>query len=78
MQSSKDSDAVYTPTDLKFLQRCLSLAEEALYAGDQPFGSILVNANNEIIVEARNRTCSFPKTPNQPNNFLQEIFHQNL
>ncbi|WP_236027575.1 nucleoside deaminase [Gelidibacter pelagius] len=49
------SDPEYTATDLKFLQRCLSLAEEALDAGDQPFGSILVNADNEIIAEARNR-----------------------
>ncbi|MBA6154741.1 nucleoside deaminase [Gelidibacter gilvus] len=54
-QNSTNSDPVYTATDLKFLQRCLMLAEEALDAGDQPFGSILVNADNEIIAEARNR-----------------------
>lgn len=54
-QTSTHSDAVFTAQDLTFLKRCLTLAEEALDAGDQPFGSILVNANNEIIAEARNR-----------------------
>lgn len=53
--NSNDSDAEFTSQDLKFFERCLSLAEEALDAGDQPFGSILVNANSEIIAEARNR-----------------------
>ena len=50
-----NTDTVFTKTDLKFLKHCLDLAEEALKAGDQPFGSILVNENNEIIAEARNR-----------------------
>ncbi|SKB35402.1 tRNA(Arg) A34 adenosine deaminase TadA [Salegentibacter holothuriorum] len=53
--SSADSDTIFTPTDLKFLKYSLDLAEEALEAGDQPFGSILVNAENDIIAEARNR-----------------------
>ena len=55
LQNSKESDTVFTQTDLKFLKHCLNLAEEALRASDQPFGSILVNADNEIIAEARNR-----------------------
>ncbi|MCG2460109.1 nucleoside deaminase [Flavobacteriaceae bacterium F89] len=54
-QKSTDSDAEFTQMDLKFLKHCLGLAEEALNAGDQPFGSILVNPDNEIIAEARNR-----------------------
>ena len=54
-QNSTDSDSEFTQMELKFLKHCLSLAEEALDAGDQPFGSILVNADNEIIAEARNR-----------------------
>lgn len=53
--NSTNSAAEFTPVDLNFLKRCLVLAEEALEAGDQPFGSILVNADNEIIAEARNR-----------------------
>ena len=42
-------------TDLKHLQHCLELAKEALDAGDKPFGSILVNKNNQVLAEARNR-----------------------
>lgn len=42
-------------TDIKYLKRCLELAEEALKAGDKPFGSILVSADGEILAEARNR-----------------------
>src|SRR5690606_19127819 len=41
--------------ELKHLQRCLELAEEALKAGDQPFGSVLVDENNKVLAEARNR-----------------------
>ncbi len=44
-----------TEEDLTHLKQCLSLAEEALKAGDKPFGSILVNAENEVIATARNR-----------------------
>lgn len=54
-KDNTDSNVEFTEIDLKFLKQCLSLAEEALNAGDQPFGSILVDANNEIIAEARNR-----------------------
>lgn len=50
-----DANTDFTQTDLKFFDHCLELAEEALEAGDQPFGSILVNVDNEIIAEARNR-----------------------
>lgn len=41
--------------DLTHLQRCLELAKEALDAGDKPFGSILVNENDQVIAEARNK-----------------------
>lgn len=44
--------------DRAFLIRCLSLAAEAVTAGDKPFGSILVNEENEVIAEARNRVNS--------------------
>ncbi|PWH85034.1 nucleoside deaminase [Brumimicrobium oceani] len=53
--SENNTETVFTETDIKFLRHCLVLAEEALQAGDQAFGSILVNADNEIIAEARNR-----------------------
>lgn len=54
-KKNADTTAEFTPTDLKLFKYCLNLAEEALKAGDQPFGSILVNADNKIIAEARNR-----------------------
>lgn len=45
------------PTDheMPYLQRCLTLAEEALAAGDEPFGSVLVSAEGEVLFEDRNR-----------------------
>jgi tRNA(Arg) A34 adenosine deaminase TadA len=47
--------ASLTPVDLGHLRRCLALATEALAAGDEPFGSLLVGANGEVLAEARNR-----------------------
>ncbi|MEO6681331.1 MAG: nucleoside deaminase [Ginsengibacter sp.] len=44
-----------TEIDLQHLKRCLSLAAESVKAGDKPFGSVLVNDQEEIIAEARNR-----------------------
>jgi tRNA(Arg) A34 adenosine deaminase TadA len=44
-----------TPTDLPHLRRCLALAAEALQAGDEPFGSILVDAQGQVLAEARNQ-----------------------
>lgn len=41
--------------DIPFLERCLELAEEAVTAGDQAFGSILVSESGEILAEDRNR-----------------------
>ncbi|KAI1372392.1 cytidine deaminase-like protein [Hypoxylon crocopeplum] len=42
--------------DLVHLQRCIELAREALEAGDDPFGSILVDGvTNSILQEDRNR-----------------------
>ncbi|WP_339280500.1 nucleoside deaminase [Lysinibacillus sp. FSL P2-0066] len=41
--------------DLKHLERCIELAKNALEAGDEPFGSILVNSNGEILAEEQNR-----------------------
>lgn len=47
-QQLKDSDE-------KYLRRCLELAKEAEEAGDEAFGSVLVNETGEIVAEARNR-----------------------
>src|SRR5690554_5514929 len=38
-----------------YLDRCIELAKEALDAGDQPFGSVLVSAEGTILAEDLNR-----------------------
>lgn len=42
-------------TDRTHLARCVELAEEALDAGDEPFGSLLVAADGTVLAEDRNR-----------------------
>lgn len=51
----KHTNKSLTKKDLEHLRQCLTLAHEALAAGDEPFGSILVNDQDEVIAEARNR-----------------------
>ncbi|PLC12046.1 cytidine deaminase [Kocuria flava] len=46
-----------TGTDLRHLRRCAELAREALEAGDEPFGSLLVSADGEVLLEDRNRVA---------------------
>lgn len=49
-------------TDKTHLQRCIELAEEALAAGDEPFGSVLVSAKGEVLAEDRNRIAGGDST----------------
>ena len=42
-------------TDLARLRRCVELAREALAAGDEPFGSVLVDGHGVVRFEDRNR-----------------------
>jgi tRNA(Arg) A34 adenosine deaminase TadA len=42
-------------TDLTHLRRCVELAREGLADGDEPFGSLLVDAAGEARFEDRNR-----------------------
>jgi tRNA(Arg) A34 adenosine deaminase TadA len=44
--------------DLRHLERCVELAEEALAAGDEPFGSVLVDGAGVVRQEDRNREAS--------------------
>lgn len=44
-------------TDVKFLERCIDLAREALGAGDEPFGSVLVSAEGTRLFADRNRVA---------------------
>lgn len=41
--------------DLEHLRRCVDLAREAVEAGDEPFGSVLVDASGRPVFEDRNR-----------------------
>ncbi|MBS2938286.1 nucleoside deaminase [Nocardioides sp. J2M5] len=45
-----------TAEDLVHLRRCVELAREALDAGDEPFGSVLVAPDGAVLREERNRT----------------------
>ena len=48
--------------DLTHLRRCVELAREALDAGDEPFGSVLVDAYDVVCAEDRNRTADGDQT----------------
>lgn len=39
-----------------YLQRCVALAEQALKEGNDPFGSLLLSANGEVLFEDYNHT----------------------
>ena len=46
-----------TDTDLKHLRRCIELAKVALEKGDQPFGSVLVSGNGDVLAEDHNHVA---------------------
>ncbi|MGW3012045.1 nucleoside deaminase [Streptomyces sp. NPDC001219] len=46
----------------KHLRRCVELAREALEAGDEPFGSVLVAADGTVLAEDHNRVASGDRT----------------
>ncbi|MFC4208969.1 nucleoside deaminase [Vreelandella malpeensis] len=46
----------------QLLQRAVDLAEQALEAGDEPFGSVLADAQGHVLCEARNRINSVDAT----------------
>ncbi|MHB9756418.1 nucleoside deaminase [Streptomyces sp. BYX5S] len=48
--------------ELEHLRRCVELAEEALDAGDEPFGSVLVDAAGKVRAEDRNRVAGGDRT----------------
>ncbi len=47
-----------TEQDIKHLKRCVELAESALEEGNQPFGSILVSEDGNVLFEDYNRISS--------------------
>jgi tRNA(Arg) A34 adenosine deaminase TadA len=48
--------------DLRHLRRCVELATEALEAGDEPFGSVLVAADGTVLAEDHNRVAGGDRT----------------
>ncbi len=48
--------------ELPHLRRCVELAAKALEAGDEPFGSVLVDAAGTVLAEDRNRVASGDRT----------------
>ena len=44
--------------DLAHLRRCIELARAALDAGDEPFGSVLVDADGQVLFEDHNHVVS--------------------
>ncbi|MFE9609837.1 nucleoside deaminase [Streptomyces sp. NPDC006012] len=48
--------------ELPYLRRCVELAAEALEAGDEPFGSVLVAADGTVLAEDHNRVASGDRT----------------
>ncbi len=51
-----------TDQDLIHLRRCVGLAREALEAGEEPFGSLLVDPDNVVLSEDHNRTAAGDQT----------------
>lgn len=49
-------------SELGYLRRCVELASEALEAGDEPFGSVLVSGEGVLLAEDRNRVASGDQT----------------
>ncbi|MEV5768725.1 nucleoside deaminase [Micromonospora sp. NPDC052213] len=48
--------------ELRHLRRCIELAVEALEEGDEPFGSVLVDADGIVLAEDRNRVAGGDRT----------------
>ncbi|MFJ5998710.1 nucleoside deaminase [Streptomyces sp. NPDC092370] len=53
---------VVKDTELPHLRRCVELAAEALEAGDEPFGSVLVGGDGAVLWEGHNRVASGDRT----------------
>jgi tRNA(Arg) A34 adenosine deaminase TadA len=52
---STEKETTLNDAELKHLRRCVELAAEALAAGDEPFGSVLVSGDGRVLAEDRNR-----------------------
>jgi tRNA(Arg) A34 adenosine deaminase TadA len=57
MTGSGDGTVV-TETDLRHLRRCVELAAQSVDVGDEPFGSVLVAVDGEVLFEDHNHVLS--------------------
>ncbi|AWT41389.1 MULTISPECIES: nucleoside deaminase [Streptomyces] len=48
--------------ELPYLRRCVEPAAQALEAGDEPFGSVLVGGDGTVLAEDRNRVAGGDRT----------------
>ena len=64
-------------TDRKHLRRCVALAAQALDEGDEPFGSVLVSGEGEVLKEDHNRVAGGDATQH-PEFFLARWAAANL
>lgn len=51
-----------TDQDIKHLRRCVELAKRALERNDEPFGSVLVSADGDVLFEDHNHIASGDRT----------------
>jgi len=51
-----------TEDDLRHLRRCVELATLALEVGDEPFGSVLVSGDGEVLFEDHNHALTIDAT----------------
>jgi tRNA(Arg) A34 adenosine deaminase TadA len=63
--------------DLPHLRRCIELAREALDAGDEPFGSVLVDEGGNRLAEDHNHVASGDRT-RHPEFFLARWAAENM
>lgn len=63
--------------EFAYLTRAIELAEEALNAGDEPFGSVLVSAEGDLLAEDRNRIAGGDSTQH-PEFFLARWAAQHM
>lgn len=62
-----------SPNDLPHLKLAVSLAREALLAGDAPFGSVLVSSTGAVLQTDRNRTVT--GSPDDPSHRPDATLH---
>jgi tRNA(Arg) A34 adenosine deaminase TadA len=67
-----------TDVDMKHLHRCVALARDAVDAGDEPFGSVLVGADGKVLAEDRNRIHSTGDGTRHPEFMLARWAAENL